>query len=47
MSIDKKFIDNGFILFSGYDLALGSSVTSLFSLQEKKIIQKISQDKYH
>ena len=38
--IDKNFIDNGFILFSGYDTSFGSSVTSLFSLQRKKIIHK-------
>ena len=37
---DENFEDNGFILFSGYSENEGSSITQIYSLQEKKIIHK-------
>ena len=37
---DEKFNDKGYILFSGYDYKIGTSVTNLFSLEKNKIIHK-------
>ncbi len=37
---DKNFNDRGYILFSGYDYQIGTSVTNLFSLEKNKIIHK-------
>ena len=36
----EKFNDKGYILFSGYDYQIGTSVTNLFSLEQNKIIHK-------